>query len=57
MADEAAGKEEAGADVIPLEPGIMLQDHRRFVAGREHSQHMLHRKPPAVDDYLDGRTI
>ena len=57
MADEAAGKEEAGADVIPLEPGIMLQDHRRFVAGREHSQHMLHRKPPAVDDYLDGRTL
>ena len=50
MTYEPTSKNQAGTNVLRLEPRIMSPDRRRIIAGREHSQRVLRREPLAADD-------
>ena len=50
MASQAGGVNQAGLDILGIQPRITLQDGGRIIARREHVEHMLHRQAAATDD-------
>jgi len=52
MSDQPSRVDEAGLDVLSLEPRIALENGVRAVPGSEHAEDVLHIEPPWPGTFL-----
>jgi hypothetical protein len=57
MADVSSCIDQAGLDILLLQPGIAFEDRLGRVSSRQHAQDMINGQPPTADDGLAAEDL